>query len=221
MKRWKLIIITFALFFLLPTIKANAQFTDIIREIIVAADVAVQKVQNATIALQNAQKELENQLSQLKLGEIGDWEEKVKDLYDNYFQELWKVKTAISYFKSITGIVAQQGQLVTEYKQAYALIQKDKNFTPAELAYIYKVYSGIIAESVKSLDEIVTLLTSFSLQMTDAARLKIIQQASADIQRQTSDLRNFNNQAIQISLQRAKTTADLNTVRSLYGLPNP
>ncbi|MBS1606026.1 MAG: hypothetical protein JST42_25440, partial [Bacteroidetes bacterium] len=54
MKRWKLIVPIFLLSFLLPTVKASAQFTDIIREIIVAADVAVQKVQNATIALQNA-----------------------------------------------------------------------------------------------------------------------------------------------------------------------
>ena len=218
MKQPKYIIAPLIILLSLSSAKASAQFTDILREIIVAADVAVQKVQNATIGLQNAQKELENQLSKLKQGEIGDWEEKIKDIYDNYFQELWKVKTAISYFKAVTGIISQQGNLVNEYKQAYALIRQDKHFSPEELAYIYKVYSGIIAESVKSLDEIVTLLTSFSLQMTDAARLKIIQHASSDIQQQTTDLRNFNNQAIQISLQRAKNESDLNAVRNLYGL---
>jgi len=221
MTRCKLIAFCLALFLVGPTVRVNAQFTDILREIIVAADVAVQKAQNATIGLQNAQKAIENQLSQLKLSEIGDWEEKIKELYNDYFQELWKVKTTISDLRSITGIIAQQGQLVTEYKQAYAMVRQDKNFTPEELAYIYKVYTGIVSESVKSLDEIVTLLTSFSLQMTDAARLKIIQQAAADIQKQTSDLRNFNNQAIQISLQRAKTATDINALRILYGLPNP
>lgn len=205
---------------LAPRLQASAQFTDILREIIVAADVAVQKVQNATIGLQNVQKEIENELSQLKLGEIGDWEQKIKDLYSEYFQELWQVKDAITYFQEITTIIAQQQRLVSEYKQAYQLIQQDKNFSPVELTYMAKVYGGIINESVKSLDEIVTLLTSFSVQMSDAARLRIIRQASADIERDTDDLRNFNNEAIQTSLRRAKSQADLNTVRQLYGISN-
>lgn len=220
MKQFIYTLLVTGLFLTAPVFRSQAQITEIITQIIVAADVAVQKVQNATINLQNIQKELENELSQLKLGEIGDWEQKIKDLYSDYYQELWQVKTAISYFKGITGIVAQQGQLVTEYKQAYALIQQDPHFTPTELSYIYKVYTGIISESVKSLDEIVTLLTSFSLQMSDAARLRIINQASTDIQRETSDLRNFNNQAIQISLQRSQSQTELTNVMNLYGLPS-
>lgn len=224
MKYFSRILVLSLLLAAAPTLRSQAQIIDIIQQAIIAAikaaDIAVQKVQNATIDLQNAQKAVENELSKVNLGEIGDWEGKFKDLYSEYFQELWKVKTAISYFQEITGIISQQSQLVAEYKQAYSLIQQDKHFSAAELSYIYQVYSGIIGESVKSLDEIVTLLTSFSLQLSDAARLRIIQQASANIQRETSDLRNFNNQAIQISLQRANTVNDLNTVRSLYGLSN-
>jgi len=205
--------------FLGTTVQSQAQLTDILKQIIIAADIAVQKAQNATIGLQNAQKEIENELSKLQLGAIGDWEQKIRDLYSEYFQELWQVKDAITDFRAITGIIQQQQQLVSEYKQAYQLLQQDKHFSPAELDYMSRVYGGIIAESVKSLDEIVTLLTSFSLQMTDAARLRIIRQAAADIERDTGDLRNFNSQAIQLSLGRAKTEADLATVRSLYGLP--
>lgn len=207
-----------------PTIKSNAQIFDAIQQAIIAAikaaDIVVQKAQNATIDLQNAQKEVENQLSQLSLGQIGDWDQKFKDIYSDYFTELWKVKSAISYFQEITAIISQQSQLVTEYKQAYTIVQQDKHFSPAEVTYIYTVYSGIINESVKSLDQIILVLTSFSLQMSDAARLKLIKQSSNDIERQTGDLRNFNNQVAQISLQRSKNQQDINTVRSLYGLPN-
>ncbi|HVU97749.1 MAG TPA: hypothetical protein VHE34_21140 [Puia sp.] len=201
-----------------PSMRSQAQILEIITAAIKAADIAVQKVQNVTIGLQNAQKELENELSKLQLGQIGDWESKFKDIYSEYFTELWKVKTAISYFQEVTAIIAQQSQLVAEYKQAYSLIRQDKHFTPAELAYIYSVYSGIIDQSVKSLDEIVTVLTPFSLQMSDAARLQLIKQASTEIERQTTDLRNFNNQAVQISLQRSKDEQDINSVKSLYGL---
>jgi len=203
---------------------SNAQIIDAIEEAIrqalIAADIAVQKVQNTTIGLQNAQKALENELSLNSLSDISDWEQKQKDLYSNYFDELWKVKSVISYFRQITGIISQQKALVNEYKQSYARVQNDKNFSPTELNYIYGVYSGIIGESVKSVDQIVTILTSFSLQMTDASRMKIISKASADIEQQTVDLRSFNNKTIQTSFQRAKTTSEVNTLKTLYGVSN-
>ena len=211
------------LFSLMPK-DSNAQIIDAIEEAIrqalIAADIAVQKVQNTTIGLQNAQKALENELSLNSLSDISDWEQKQKDLYSNYFDELWKVKSVISYFRQITGIISQQKALVNEYKQSYARVQNDKNFSPTELNYIYGVYSGIIGESVKSVDQIVTILTSFSLQMTDASRMKIISKASADIEQQTVDLRSFNNKTIQTSFQRAKTTSEVNTLKTLYGVSN-
>ncbi len=207
---------------LAPTLKSQAQIIDAIQQALIAAieaaDIVVQKAQNATIDLQNAEKAVENDLSQLNLGQIGNWDKQFKDIYSEYFNELKEVKTAISYFQEVTGIIAQQSQLVSEYKQAYRLVQTDKHFSASELSYIYSVYSGIISESVKSLDQIILVLTNFSLQMSDEARLKIIRQASNDIERDTGDLRNFNNQTAQISLQRSKDQQEINTVMSLYGI---
>jgi len=218
MKQTFRIILPILLLIVTPTAKTQAQFTDIIAAAIRAADIAVQKVQNATIGLQNAQKALENELSKLQLGQISDWESKIKDIYSEYFTELWKVKAAISYFKEVTGIIAQQSQLVSEYKRAYNLVRQDAHFTPTELTYIYTTYSAIIEQSAKSLDQIVQVITSFSLQMSDAARLQLIKHASTEIESQTSDLRNFSNQVIQISLQRSKSREEINSVKSLYGL---
>lgn len=209
---------------ILPTTKTHAQLFDAIQEAIrqalIAADIAVQKAQSAVIDLQNTQKEVENQLSQLNLSQIGDWEQKTKDIYSNYFDELWKVKTVISYFRQITTIIAQQKQLVGQYQSAYSAIKQDNHFTPSEVTYIYSVYSGIIDESVKSADQILLILTSFSLQMSDADRLKIISKASADIQQQTNDLNSFTAQNAQLSLRRAKDAADLQSIKQLYGITN-
>jgi len=80
------------LLIVLPTVQTQAQIFDAIKAALIAAikaaDIAVQKVQNATIDLQNAQKVLENDLTKLNLGEIGDWEQKTRDLYSEYFGEL-------------------------------------------------------------------------------------------------------------------------------------
>jgi ABC-type enterochelin transport system permease subunit len=44
-----------------------------------AMDLKIQKLQNKTIWLQNAQKEIENTLSKVKLDEISDWAKKQKE----------------------------------------------------------------------------------------------------------------------------------------------
>lgn len=205
-----------------PTTRSQAQIIDAVLEAIKAAikaaDIAVQKVQNATIDLQNAQKEVENELSKLKLNDIADWAQKTKDLYQEYYTELSTVKTVIAYYQRVSDVITKQKQLVAEYKQAYALVQQDKHFSATEINYIYSVYSGIIGESVKNLDQVLNIIESFTLQMSDEERLKIINQSADGIERQLSDLHRFNNQAIQLSLQRAKDQEDVNTVRQLYGI---
>ena len=202
--------------------QGQAQIIDAVLEAIKAAikaaDIAVQKVQNATIGLQNVQKEVENELSKLKLNDIADWAQKTKDLYQEYYTELSTVKTVIAYYQRVSDIITKQKQLVAEYKQAYALVQQDKHFSATEINYIYSVYSGIIGESVKNLDQVLNIIESFTLQMSDEERLKIINQCADGIERQLSDLHRFNNQAIQISLQRAKDQEDVNMVRQLYGI---
>src|SRR5260221_13291276 len=83
---------------LMPIQKTNAQvpILEIIKEgiikVIVAVDLKIQRLQNKTIWLQNAQKTLENTMSKLRLDEIGDWVEKQRKLYADYFDELRKVK---------------------------------------------------------------------------------------------------------------------------------
>jgi hypothetical protein len=76
-------------FLILPIQKTRAQIpiAEIIKaavtKVIKAVDLKVQRLQNKTIWLQNAQKTLENKMSQLKLTEIKDWVEKQRKLYDD------------------------------------------------------------------------------------------------------------------------------------------
>jgi hypothetical protein len=189
-----------------------------IKKVIIAVDLQVQRVQNKTIWLQNAQKTLENEMSKLKLDEITGWVQRQKDLYGNYFDELWKVKSILTYYNKVQDIIKQQGQLVEEYGHAWQLTQQDKNFTDEELDYIYKVYSGILEESLKNLDQLFLVITAFVTQMSDAERLKIINDAADNISENLTDLRQFNQQNIGISLQRSKAKNNISVVKRLYGL---
>jgi hypothetical protein len=202
--------------------KAQIPIVEIIKAAIVkvikAADLQIQRLQNKTIWLQNAQKTLENKMSQLKLDEIKDWVQKQKKLYEDYYQELWKVKSALAYYKRVKDIIEQQVAMVNEYKGAWALFKQDKNFTKEEIDYMYNIYSGMMDESLKNIDQLFMVVNAFATQMTDAKRLEIINTVADNVEQQYLDLKEFNNQNKMLSLQRASELGEIEYVRRLYGI---
>ncbi|MBN8836135.1 MAG: conjugal transfer protein TraI [Sphingobacteriia bacterium] len=188
-----------------------------IKKVIKAIDLKIQRLQNKTIWLQNAQETLKNKMSELKLNQITDWIEKQRKLYDDYFQELWKVKAALTYYHRVKEIIQRQVQMVNEYKTAWVLFRNDKNFTPQEIDYMQHVYTGMLDESLKNIDQLFLVVNAFATQMTDAKRLEIINTVADNIGQGYIDLKQFNSQNKMISLQRAAEKAEIAYVKKLYG----
>lgn len=224
MKKLLLILAITGLATMAPVQQAKAQIpiVDIIKnaikKVIKAIDLQIQKQQNKVIWLQNAQKTLENTMSKLKLDEITDWVDKQKELYKGYYDELRKVKAVISYYRRIKDITEKQVHLVNEYKRAWGLFQQDKHFTPDEISYMGDVYSGILDESIKNMDQVFLVINSFQTQMSDAKRLELINEASDRVDVNYNDLKAFNQQGILLSLQRAKAQNDVDVTKKLYGI---
>ncbi len=224
MKKLLLILAITGLATMAPVQQAKAQIpiVDIIKnaikKVIKAIDLQIQKQQNKVIWLQNAQKTLENTMSKLKLDEITDWVDKQKELYKGYYDELAKVKAVISYYRRIKDITEKQVHLVNEYKRAWGLFQQDKHFTQDEISYMGDVYSGILDESIKNMDQVFLVINSFQTQMSDAKRLELINEASDRVDINYNDLKAFNQQGILLSLQRAKAQNDVDVTKKMYGI---
>jgi hypothetical protein len=224
----KTIMITFLSALMLtatPTQEAKAALAilEIIRQgiiwVVKAVDLKIQRLQNKTIWLQNAQKVLENKLSQFKLSEIAQWTERQRQLYKKYYDELWQVRKAIATYHRVALIIQRQKQLVEQYKFTWQMVNQDKHITRSEKDYMYVVYTGILNDSLYNLDQLLTIINSFKTQMSDAKRLEIINKAGDGIEKNYNDLQQFNNQNIQLSLNRAKDEHEVMTVKKLYGLP--
>lgn len=209
---------------LLPAQKVSAQAEIIqiikegIKKVIIAVDLQIQRLQNKTIWLRNAQKALENTVSKLHLDEITDWVEKQRKLYADYFEELRKVKLALTYYDRVRTIVRQQVQIVNEYKASWALFRQDKHFTPEELDYMLGVYTGMMEKCSKIIDELFLVINAFVTQMSDAKRLEIIDNVAADVEQLLMDLKEFNAGNKNISLQRSTDRNEIEYVKKLYGL---
>lgn len=203
-------------------VKAQDPITLIIKEaikkVVKAADLQIQRLQNKTIWLQNAQKALENELSKLKLDEISDWTEKQRKLYSGYYEELRKVKSIIAYYNKVKDITTRQARVIGEYKRAWALIREDKHFSADELDYMARVYGGILEQSVQNMEQIYMVINSFQTQMTDAKRLELINTAAAKVDENYFDLTRFNTQNAALSVQRSKDLNEAATMKKMYGI---
>jgi hypothetical protein len=203
---------------------ANAQFivgsviSSTVGRVIRAIDLEVQRMQNQTIWLQNAQKALENQLSKLKLDEISSWSQQQKELFSQYYQELWNIKTAIAYYSRISDLTQKQIALVNSYNQAWALIKNDKHFTADELSYMTNVYSGILQAGVNDLDQILSVIHANKTQMPDAKRMEIINKAADHMDTNYNDLQQFNTQNEMLSLQKSQSENEVLTLKKYYGI---
>jgi len=199
----------------LPVIEVVKQATV---KVIKAIDLQVQRWQNETIWLQNAQQTMENILEKTKLQEIGDWMEQQKTLYADYFEELSQVKDVITQYHQLKTIVTMQSRIVREYRQTFALFRNDPHFSVEEIVYMEKVYAGILTESMRNMGRMELVVQALTTSMTDAARLAIIEEAGEAVQRNYADLRAFNNQNKLLSLQRAKNQEEVNQVKAMYGM---
>ncbi|TKC04467.1 conjugal transfer protein TraI [Pedobacter frigoris] len=208
----------------LPTKQVSAQLAIAevikagVKKVIKAIDLKVQRLQNQTIWLQNAQKVLENTLSKLKLTEIADWTTRQKELYSKYFDELARIKSAIAYYQRVKDITQRQVDIVNEYRQAKSVFARDKHFSIDELGYMEDVYRGILDASLKNIDQLLLVVNSFKVQMDDAKRLEIIEQVAVKIDQNYQDLKQFNTRQIRLSLDRSKEAGELNSIKKLYGI---
>jgi hypothetical protein len=187
-------------------------------KIIRAIDLEVQKAQNKTIWLQNAQKEIENELHQLQLSNIAGISQQQKSLFSEYYNELLTVKSVINDYEQVQHIMVRQEQLVATYKSAWSVTQQDGHFSAAELQQISEVYNGILQESVANLDQLAKVINSFQTQMTDGQRMELIDRISKQIDGNYNDLKKFTNQNMMLSMARAKDQQDVQSVKNLYGI---
>jgi enamine deaminase RidA (YjgF/YER057c/UK114 family) len=206
---------------LLPTRPATAQIEIIgeaIKAAIMAIDLGVQRLQTQTIFLQDAQKEMENAMAATHLTDITNWVQQQKDLYSEYYNELWQVKSALTLYSTVKDMIGKQAQIVSNYKKACAAIRKDPHFSAAEVGQIISVYDNLLNQSIANIGQLTLIINSFITQMGDGDRLHQINTLGERIDRNYYDLQTFSQENVLLSLQRSKSDADIQTIKSLYGI---
>lgn len=142
------------------------------------------------------------------------------NLHKVFLDKLLDVSPTVRNYRRMAEIISYQITLVQEYRNAYNRFRQDNNFNPDEIAYLGRVYDNLFKESLRSLDELLLVITAGKARMSDDERLQAIDRIYADMQDRLMFLRHFNNNTTILAVQRAKERNDAQTIRKVYGINN-
>ncbi|RYZ81446.1 MAG: TerB family tellurite resistance protein [Proteobacteria bacterium] len=136
-------------------------------------------------------------------------------LHKGFLDALLEVSPAVRKYKRIADIFNYQVRLVKEYKAAFIEFKNGDMFTHEEIGYLEKVYANLFKESLESLDELMVVITSGKLRMSDDERLQAIDRIYAKVEDQFAFLKEFNGNTTMLALQRKSEKADINLLKKL------
>ena len=140
------------------------------------------------------------------------------NLHQTFLDGLLQVSPAVQHYERIAEVIQYQLRIVKEYKTAFNRFKGDKHFTTDEIEYMDKVYDNLFNESVKKLDDLITVITAGKLRMSDDERLNAIDNIWGEVQNEYSFLKDFNNSTALLSLQRQKDEQDVDVSKKLFNI---
>ena len=173
--------------------------------------------------------QLKNILSDMKKGYtlVSNGYKAVKDiaqgnfsLHEVFLDGMMLVSPEIKKYYKVADIITYQGRIVSEYKSAFKRIQASGNFSDEDITYLAGVYKRLFELSKDNLDELLMVITSSNLRMSDQERLAAIDRIFAETQEKLMFLRAFNGQTSLLELQRKKERTDIQSLGNILRASN-
>jgi len=142
------------------------------------------------------------------------------DLHKAFLDALFEVSPAVQGDPRIPEILDAEYRIVAGYRSANARWTASGMFTAQEVDYIVSGYSLLLDRCLQSVEELTMVLTGDELRMSDADRMQAIGRIQIDTQGQLATMRQMDNNLSILAMKRLKERGDINTIKSLYGLPN-
>ncbi|MBB6108680.1 hypothetical protein SAMN05421821_10285 [Mucilaginibacter lappiensis] len=138
------------------------------------------------------------------------------NLHSVFLDALLQVNPEVAKYARVADIIADEANILTEYKKAYKRFQASGHFNADELDYLAKVYAQLTNAALNDVNNLVTVITASKLRMSDDERLSAIDRIYASSSDKLSFLRDFNRRTSILALQRQKEQNEVNNLKSLY-----
>ena len=151
---------------------------------------------------------------------IGSFTRGEFNLHGDYFHSLKTVNPEIRKYVKVADIIALQVKIVQNYNSTYRQINSSNAFSKDELNYIRNVFTNLLDDCEKTLDELIAVTTDGKLEMKDNERMERIDKLYLDMQDKFTFSRSFANDATLLAASRIREKVDAETSRALYGIKN-
>ena len=140
------------------------------------------------------------------------------NLHSDFFNSLRNINPQISKYAKVADIIAYQVKVVKKFKLAMVQIRETKQFTEIELDYCNQVFGNLLDECVKTVDELIAVITAGELEMTDDERLKRIDMIYSDMQDKYSFSCSFCEEMVLLAVQRMGEQIEVNRSKIINGV---
>lgn len=113
-------------------------------------------------------------------------------LHNLFLDGLMAVSPSVARYRRVPEIIATHRIIIAEYKSALSRFQQKGILTQEQLGSIRKVYTGLFDRSVRSIEDLVLVVTGGALRMNDAERLEAIDRIFVSSQEDLAFLRRIN-----------------------------
>lgn len=151
---------------------------------------------------------------------IGGFTKGELNLHTDYINSLKSVNPEIKRYAKVAEIIAIQVKIVQNYNRTHRTLNSSDAFSKDELEYIRRVFSRLLNDCDKTLDELITVTTDGKLEMKDDERIEKIDNLYLDMQDKFTFSQSFSNDAKSLAASRIKEKTDVQTSRVLHGIKN-
>ena len=141
------------------------------------------------------------------------------NIHQVFLDGLYAINPTIRNYKKIPYIIGFQKFIASESKRAFNQFRTDPNLTYREIKYLESMYGYMLKQSLRNLDELLMIITSTRLSMSDDERLIALDRIYLDLENKVIYLKMANSSTQMLIVQRAKETRQISTVRKLHSRP--
>lgn len=161
--------------------------------------------------LYNSYKVLETGYNKVKDFTSGNFK-----LHQVFLDGLYLVNPEIRKYYRIPEIISDQLKIVKSYKNFISMYKPSVLFRTDEITYMSKVFASLLEESISNLDELILVITSSKLRMSDEERLSRIDKVHKTMRSKVEFIKTFNQENKILALQRWKLKVELQSMEKLY-----
>lgn len=142
------------------------------------------------------------------------------NLHQAFLDALWVLSPAVRGDPRLETILNTEYRIVTDYKAGMTRIGNTSVFSPQELSYLTGVFSSILQQSTQAIEELTMVTTDNTLRMTDAQRLQALDRIDTETKNELAVLQRLDNEVAIETARRNKEAGDIQTLKTIYGIPN-